>query len=400
MEIRPLDSAADLAAELDLRRHAFGPLSPARRPAREASLRRSIEDGAILGAFDGGQLLGTARYHPMRQWWHGRSVPMAGVTGVQVAPEARGRGVGTAMMTALLDTMAGRGYPLSVLFPATAALYRKAGWEMAGGVHQTVLPAAALAALLPPDVAGGDSGPPKLRRATPADGAAIVGVKGLVHQELRHCGPNTRDPAELRDWLDDEDHFAYLADDGFLSYRWADGGAELAVEELIAVSAETARAFWQILASHASMASQVRVWLPPEDAVTWLTREPAAVTTRTETWMLRIIDAPAAFAGRGYPAGVSLSAVLDLSDPVRSANSGRWTLQVDGGAGRLERTGVAASAPGPAALSVGARGLAALYAGVPVSTLRLAGLTAGGPAAGDDALGAAFGGPAFLIDHF
>jgi predicted acetyltransferase len=303
------------------------------------------------------------------------------------------------MVAALLATIAGRGYPLSVLFPVTAPLYRAAGWEIAGGVHETVLPSAALAALLTPELPGA-AAEPKFRRATPADGTAIVEVKGLVHRELRHCGPNTRDPAELRDWLDDEDHFAYLADDGFLSYRWADGMEAVAVEELIAVSAETARAFWQILASHASMAGQVRSWLPPEDAVTWLTREPAAVTTRTESWMLRIIDAPAAFAGRGYPAGVSLSAVLDLSDPVRPANSGRWTLQVGDGAGRLERTGAVGSMPGPAALSLGARGLAALYAGVPVSTLRLAGLVAGGSAAGDDALGAAFSGPAFLIDRF
>jgi Predicted acetyltransferase involved in intracellular survival and related acetyltransferases len=29
----------------------------------------------------------------MRQWWHGRAVPMAGVAGVTVAPEYRGQGV-------------------------------------------------------------------------------------------------------------------------------------------------------------------------------------------------------------------------------------------------------------------------------------------------------------------
>ena len=37
----------------------------------------------------------------MRQWWYGRAVPMAGVAGVKVAPEDRGRGVGRAVMTAL-----------------------------------------------------------------------------------------------------------------------------------------------------------------------------------------------------------------------------------------------------------------------------------------------------------
>jgi len=57
-------------------------------------------------------------------------------------------------------------------------------------------------------------------------------------------------------------------------------------------------------------------------------------------------------------------------------------------------------AAAPAVLSLGARGFAALFAGVPVHTLRLAGLATGGDAATDDALGAAFCGTAFTQDRF
>ncbi len=199
-----------------------GRSAPARRPSWVASLQASIDAGVMIGAFDGGRLVGTARYHPMRQWWHGRSMPMAGVAGVKVAPEERGRGVGTAMMTRLLDEISERGFAVSVLFPTTAPLYRGMGWEIAGGRYETVLPARALTALANPDQpAAAGQGAPKLRRATPADGAAIVAVQGLVHERLLHCGPSTREPSDLRDWLDDEDHFTYLADDGFLSYRWS-----------------------------------------------------------------------------------------------------------------------------------------------------------------------------------
>ena len=366
-----------------------------------AGLQASIDAGVLYGAFDGGRLIGSARYHIMRQWWHGRSLPMAGVAGVKVAPEERGRGVGTAMMAALLDDIADRGYPLSVLFPATAQLYRTFGWEIGGRRYETVLPAGALMALLDPDLrATPTSEAPTVRRATPADAAAIVDVMGLVHGQLLHCGPDTREPSVLHDWLDNEDHFAYLADDGFLSYRWSGDMEELEVEELIAASAATARELWRILAFNANMASRVRACLAPDDPVTWLTRDPAAELHQVDPWMLRVVDAPAAIAGRGFPAGASASVVLDLADPIRPVNSGRWSLDVSGGVGGFTRLGDASATPGPGALSLSARGFAALYAGVPIPTLRLAGLAAGGNPAADDALSSAFCGPAFTTDNF
>jgi hypothetical protein len=76
-------------------------------------------------------------------------------------------------------------------------------------------------------------------------------------------------------------------------------------------------------------------------------------------------------------------------------NAGAWELTVADGAGKLER---AEAAPG--ALTVGARGLAALYAGTPVPTLRLAGLAADGSPADDEFLAAAFPGPAWMLDDF
>jgi predicted acetyltransferase len=371
-------------------------------------MRTSIEAGATIGAFDGARLVGSARYHLMQQWWHGRSIPMAAVAGVKVAPEERGRGVGTAMMARMLPDLADRGYPVSVLYPATAPLYRSFGWEIAGGKYETVVPARSLATLIGPDesvpadagtaAAAHDS--PRasaLRRATPDDGAAIVAVKGLVHGRLRHCGPNTREPWELRDWLADPEHFAYLADDGFLSYRWARHTDELDVRELIAASAATARALWQIVASHATMATRIRACLAPDDPVHVLSREPYAELHRTESWMLRIVDAAEAIVARGFPAGVSMSVALDLADPVLPANAGCWRLEVAGGEGRLHRAGDGAAA---SALRLGARGFAALFAGSAVGPLRLAGLAGGGDPAADDALESAFRGQAFMVDEW
>ena len=141
MIIRPLTPDRGWDSYLDLTMRSFG-------PSDETRLRTTIEPamvaGRCLGAFDGGQLVGSALYHDLRQWWHGRPVPMAGVAGVQVAPEYRGQGVGRAVMTALAEHMAERGYPLSVLYPATMTIYRSLGWEIAGHLHEAVMPARAL----------------------------------------------------------------------------------------------------------------------------------------------------------------------------------------------------------------------------------------------------------------
>jgi len=82
--VRPLTQDFDWDQYIDLTNRAFGPVD-------EAMVQPSIEPvvaaGRCLAAFDGDRMAATALYHDMRQWWHGRAVPMAGVAGVKVAPE-------------------------------------------------------------------------------------------------------------------------------------------------------------------------------------------------------------------------------------------------------------------------------------------------------------------------
>ena len=240
----------------------------------------------------------------------------------------------------------------------------------------------------------------------------MLATVGRVHQALRDCGPNTRDEAAIARWLSDEQRFAYLAPDGFLAYRWQHGNDELLVERVIAGSAAATRAIWGIVASHSSIAGTVQAIIGPTDPVQWLTTDPDVSTARRMAWMLRVVDAAAAVAGRGFPPGVELTAVLRLADPDRPAHDGWWTLDVGGSKGALTpaepgpgRPGSAGAGPGdtgpgPAALSLGPRGFAALYAGTPLATLRRAGLVAGGDPGGDAALDAAFGADPFMLESF
>jgi predicted acetyltransferase len=124
-----------------------------------------------------------------------------------------------------------------------------------------------------------------------------------VHQDLRDCGPNTRDALSVARWLGDEQRFAYLAPDGFLAYRWQQGNDELLVERAVASSATATRALWGVVASHSSIAQMVRVAAAPADPVQWLTTDPEVRLTNRSPWMLRVVDAAAAMAGRASRPG-------------------------------------------------------------------------------------------------
>jgi predicted acetyltransferase len=427
--IRPLTASLDWDQYLDLSIRAFGPQNES---GVRANIEPAVADGRCLGAFDGDRLVGSALFHDMRQWWYGRAVRMAGVAGVKVAPEDRGRGIGRALMTALAELMAGRGYPLSVLYPATMTIYRSLGWEIAGHLHEAVLPARSLFSLAQPDLPPrpgeprpgeprpgepglgepglGELGP--LRRPGPGDAAEVLDVIGRAHAAARDCGPVTYDEATVRRWLvrpgryADTDRYGYLAPDGFLGYRWLRGNDEIWVDRLVAASARTTRALWGLVASSSSVADTVRAQVGPADPLWWLLREQDANIAERQSWMLRLLDAPAAIAARGFPA-TDIAVPLHITDDLRPANSGRWDLTVRAGAGSLSLygTGRGASPADPAtgaevALALGARGLAALYAGTPVATLRRAGLAEGGSPASDAALDAAFGATPFMLDDF
>jgi predicted acetyltransferase len=410
--IRPLTPGFDWDQYTDLTVRSFG-------PSGEAMIQPSIEPivaaGRCLGAFDGSRLVGTALYHDMRQWWHGRAVRMAGVAGVKVAPEFRGQGAGRALMTALVQLMAERGYPLSALYPATMTIYRSLGWEIAGHRHEAVLPSRALSVMARPDPGAAA----RTRRPGPDDAAEVLDVIGRAHRDARDCGPITWDEATVRRWLTrpgryaDQHRYAYLAPDGFLGYRWQGGGhREIFVDRVVASSAATTRALWAVAASNSTVTETVRAQVGPSDPFWWLLREQDANITERYSWMLRLLDAPAAIAARGFPA-TDIAVPLQITDDLRPVNSGRWELTVRAGTGRLvrDRTDTDAASPpaaspgggnqerGPA-LALGARGLAALYAGTPVATLRRAGLAEGGSPDADAALDGAFAATPFMFEDF
>jgi predicted acetyltransferase len=400
--IRPVTPEDDFDAQVDLGQRAFGIYSPAQKASWLYAARFRARHGMFLGAFAGQRPAGAAIFHDLRQWWAGRAVPCAGVASVKVAPEYRGHGTGRRLMTELLAAIAAHGYPLAALYPATMPIYRSLGWELAGGRYRATIPARSLRHLLAPDaaVATGPGEEPIVRRAEAAEAADVVGIIGGAHEAARDCGPITWDAPLAERWLSRPDLYTYRTADGFAAYRWDGAGdGALFVEHLRAASPASLRALWSVIASHSSTASTVSLHIAPNDPFWWLTRERDATIAKRSMWMLRVVDAPSAIAARGFPPAVSLSVPLVISDHTRPANSGRWQLSVSDGKGILIQNGPVVP-PAPEALTVGARGLAALYAGTPVGTLRLAGLAAGGAPDADAALDAAFAATPFMVDEF
>ncbi|WBQ08000.1 GNAT family N-acetyltransferase [Kribbella sp. CA-293567] len=369
-----------------VRSRSFGLLSAGDREEWLSDVQGFIDDGRIVGVVDGDELVAAARIWAFQQWWGGRKVPMGGVAGVVVAPEYRGRGVGSKLMRGVLARSVEHGYPLSALYPATTVIYRHLGYEFAGGRFRYTFPAAELRSLGGKEVS--------VRRAGPADAKRFLELVGQLHAAARISGPLVWPEDKVAEWLGEENSFCYLAEDGFVVYGWQSG--KLRVEELVAGSEATARALWSVVGSGSSISADVEAYMSPDDPAHLLVNKEADKNTVIEHWMLRLLDAPAAISARGFAPGASLEVDLELDDSELAANTGRWHLSVSGGSGSLTP-----STSTGEVLRLGSRGLSALYSGTPLATMRRAGLAWGGATAGDGAIDTAFAGAtSYMLDYF
>ncbi|MEU7918371.1 GNAT family N-acetyltransferase [Micromonospora zamorensis] len=384
----------DLDAAWELGRVAFGSASE-----RAASTTVAVPGMSRYGAFDdSGRLVGKAVDLHHDQWWSGRAVPAADVAGVAVAPEARGRGVGRAMLTGLLRGAYERGAAVSALYPTVAAPYRACGWEAAGVLRTVDLATAALPRHRPsPDLT--------VRAGTVAD---LPAVADLYERVARYRNGMLTRQGELFDFFAADrglpgDGLTLVEDDGDLvGYAtWQRGrgyGADsvLTVDEALAVTAGAARELAGVLGSWASVAPTLRLCPLDGDAVSTVLPLEAARDHERDLWMHRPVDVARAVSARGWPAHTRGVVDFGLTDTLAEWNTGTWRLTVADGDAELTRVG------GEADLRLDVRGFALLYAGAArARSVAQAGLlhpSAGVDPAALDLLGA--GGPAQLLDYF
>ena len=97
-------------------------------------------DRRHVAAYLDGNLVGQVRRLAFGQWFGGRRLACAGISGVTVAPQARGRSLARMMLTESIERAAADGEVIAALFPTTAALYRSVGFEVAGWWIQQGVP--------------------------------------------------------------------------------------------------------------------------------------------------------------------------------------------------------------------------------------------------------------------
>jgi predicted acetyltransferase len=339
-------------------------------------------------------LLGTATIRSYEQWFAGRAVPMAGLASVAVAAHARRRGVAKALLLASLHRAHETGVPISTLYPASPPVYRSVGWEVAGLHCWLDLPTAALVASRPPVPAVGPASEVVLRPLG-AGRAELDAVHALYTAAASMAvGPLTRTgPLLDLDGLRTLDGVVLASVDGIDAgyVSWRRDGNLLHVPDLVGDRPQVLAALAATAGSwHTTIRSaQLHLGDPALAALV----APVGAAQRTDPWYLRIVDAPAAVAARGYGA-VETEAEFELIDPPAPWHEGRWRLAVGAGSGTLTRGG-----SGAARLHV--RGLAALFTGYAgVAAVRRAGLADGDETA-LTRIAAAFAGPVpWMADDF
>ena len=310
-------------------------------------------DDEVRGLWRDHRLVAGFLRYPMGQWFGGRSVPMVGIAGVGTAPDARGSGVATAMMEHGVREMHEEGTALSTLYAASFPLYRRAGYETAGSIHQLKL---RLTPLRPKrDL--------PVRAMTEEDHGAVKALKTAVTRNRNGSLDRGRvlwgrtfqpilQPKCAGFVVEDGDGLAGYV---LFSLRRGKPEAEVVITDLVARTRAAGERLLALLADHGNQFHVARWNGDINDPFLMLT-ELGHYETKADPWMLRIVHLGNALEQRGYPVGVRAALDLEIEDPLLPANSGRYRLEVEGGRGTV-------TSGGEGTLRCSIRGLAPLYSG-------------------------------------
>ncbi len=308
-----------------------------------------------------GEVIGGLLLHPAGQWFGGRCVPMTGVALVCVAPQHRADGIASKLMRDALQEMRASGVALSTLYAATVPLYRRAGYEAAGGRYEITLPLNAIGLRdreLPLREAGLDAVPALdeayRRRVAHENGPLDQQAPGWRRALKAGVTPQFPMPRTYAVWNG-------RRVEGYVRYPAKREERSLRLTDFVATTPRAGRRLLTFLSDHRSAIDSVAWCGAPNDPALLLLPEHAYRVRLASPWMMRVADVPRALEARGYPAGVETSIELYIEDDLLPANRGPFVLEVSGGRGVVRPRGRATTSRGRASARIDVRGLAALY---------------------------------------
>jgi predicted acetyltransferase len=303
-----------------------------------------------------GKMVGGLSIIPMGQWWQGQLVSMGGIASVGIAPEERGSGVAIALIHTMLQELYDQGTAISVLYPATQQLYRKAGYEQGG------------------HYCGWEIDPRTIHlkeRSLPIEPidlnhAAILQM--LYRQQAQQTNGNLdRHSCLWQEIIHSDSHesiHAYVfgtpdQPQGYLifSQERTPSGSILKIKDWVALTPTAAKSLWSFLSSHRSQIDKVLWWGGAIAALPLLLPEQTAKLRSTQRWMLRLVDVAKALENRGYAPDSQAELHLDIHDPLLPNNNRKWVLTVAKGHGQV-------TPGGKGELKTSVSGLAPLYTGL------------------------------------
>jgi predicted acetyltransferase len=300
-----------------------------------------------------GRAVATLAILPLGQFFGGRPVPMAGIAAVAVAPERWGERFGAKLMCETVRELSGSGVALSTLYPATHTLYRRAGYETAGGHYEVALTAREIGlaerelALRPMEER--DRGEvARLYREHAERTPGHLDRSPFIWGRVRHV-PGRAVDGYVVEVEGRVEGYAYLAPQVRPDFR-----LDVDLTDIVARSPRAGRRLLTFLADHRTQVEEVRWRGSPSDPLFPLLPERGYRVRLLEHWMLRIANVEAALSRRGYPEAVQAELHFAVRDDVAPENDGRFVLEVSGGEGRV-KTG------GAGRIEVDVRGLAPLY---------------------------------------
>lgn len=311
---------------------------------------RAADPDDFVGHRVGERWVSSAGFYRQRMTVPGGEVPVAAVTAVSVQPGYRRRGLLRELMQTQLRSLAEQGMPVAVLWASEASIYGRFGYGVAAW-HGKATVDRRRAALRPDlDLTGGsvdEVSRADFLSAVPAVHEAIVGQRPGWFR--RNPSPEAADWAvavfDPEDWRQGDRPYRYaldFADDGtpqgWMLFRTSSGSdITLKVRELEGLSPQSRARLWAFAFGVDLVTSITAFPLAASGApVRHLLSDPRAVAMTTHDGLYaRIVDVPAALAGRTYEADADV--VVTLVDALLPSVDGTWRITIRDGAADVRR---------------------------------------------------------------